>query len=110
MAKALPLYSRLWGSYPHPMFTGVQADFLDGMEYDGLYFLSTDYYNWHKDSQEDFLVALAAHETAHQWFSALVGNDQALQPWLDEALCTYSEVLYYENLYPQALAGGGPTG
>ncbi len=85
------------------MLTGVQADFLDGMEYDGLYFLSTDYYNWHKDSQDDFLVALAAHETAHQWFSGLVGNDQALQPWLDEALCTYSEVLYYENIYPQAL-------
>ena len=103
MVKALPLYSRLWGTYPHPMFTGVQADFLDGMEYDGLYFLSTDYYNWHKDSQEDFLVALAAHETAHQWFSALVGNDQALQPWLDEALCTYSERIYYENIFPEAL-------
>jgi hypothetical protein len=103
MAKALPLYSRLWGAYPHPMLTGVQADFLDGMEYDGLYFLSTDYYNWHKATQADFLVALAAHETAHQWFSGLVGNDQALQPWLDEALCTYSESLYYENIYPEAL-------
>jgi hypothetical protein len=103
MAKALPLYSRLWGAYPHAMFAGVQADFLDGMEYDGLYFLSTEFYNWHKDSQADFLVALAAHETAHQWWSGLVGNDQALQPWLDEALCTYSERIYYENIYPQAL-------
>jgi hypothetical protein len=103
MVQALPLFSRLWGAYPRPLFTGVQADFIDGMEYDGLYFLSSDYYNWHKDSQEDFLVALAAHETAHQWFSAVVGNDQALQPWLDEALCTYSEALYYENVYPPAL-------
>ena len=103
MVKALPLYSRLWGTYPHPMLTGVQADFLDGMEYDGLYFLSTDFYNWHKDSQADFLVALAAHETAHQWWFGLVGNDQALQPWLDEALCTYSERIYYENISPEAL-------
>jgi hypothetical protein len=100
MARALPLYSHLFGAYPHPMLVGVQADFVDGMEYDGLFFLSTDYYNWHKDSQADFVVALAAHETAHQWWYGLVGSDQAMQPWLDEALCTYSERLYYENFSP----------
>ncbi len=103
MAQAAALYSRLWGAYPHPMLSAVQADFLDGMEYDGLYFLSSDFYNWHKPGPQDFLVALAAHETAHQWWYGLVGNDQALQPWLDEALCTYSELLFYENIYPQAL-------
>jgi len=103
MAQALTLYSRLWGAYPHPTFTGVQADFLDGMEYDGLFFLSADFYNWHKPGAQDFLVALAAHETAHQWWYSLIGNDQAMQPWLDEALCTYSEFLFYENTYPQAL-------
>jgi aminopeptidase N len=27
-----------------------------------------------------------------------------MQPWLDEALCTYSEKLFYENLYPDALS------
>jgi len=30
----------------------------------------------------------------------LVGNDQALEPWLDEALCTFSELYFYENIYP----------
>lgn len=25
------------------------------------------------------------HETAHQWFYSLVGNDQARDPWLDGA-------------------------
>jgi aminopeptidase N len=29
-----------------------------------------------------------------------VANDHALEPWLDEALCTYSEILFYENVYP----------
>jgi hypothetical protein len=29
-----------------------------------------------------------------------VGNDQANEPWLDEALSTYCERLYYENTYP----------
>ena len=32
-----------------------------------------------------------------------VANDQALEPWLDEALCTYSEKLYLETYAPQAL-------
>jgi hypothetical protein len=33
----------------------------------------------------------AAHETAHQWFYSLVGNDQARDPWLDEGLATWAE-------------------
>ncbi len=104
MSQALPLYTRLFGAAPSLYLAGVQADFLDGMEYDGLFFLSTDYYNWHKpDTPEDFLTALGAHETAHQWWYRLVGNDQALEPWLDEALCTYSERLFFEHSAPQAL-------
>jgi hypothetical protein len=31
----------------------------------------------------------ASHEAAHQWFYSLVGNDQARDPWLDEALATW---------------------
>lgn len=102
-AKALELYSRLFGPYPHQTLSVVEADFLDGMEYDGLYFLSNGFYNLYDGSQGEYLVAIAAHETAHQWFYGLVGNDQALEPWLDEALCTYSEKLYYENTAPEAL-------
>ncbi|KXK12923.1 MAG: putative aminopeptidase [Chloroflexi bacterium OLB14] len=40
------------------------------------------------------------HEIAHQWWYSLVGNDSALEPWLDEALATYSERIFYENNYP----------
>ena len=36
---------------------------------------------------------VAVHETAHQWFYAMVGNSQALHPWLDEAFAQYSEQL-----------------
>ena len=73
------------------------------MEYDGLYFLSNGFYNLYQGTPGEYLIAIAAHETAHQWWYALVGNDQAMEPWLDEALCTYSERLFYEHLYPEAL-------
>jgi hypothetical protein len=36
---------------------------------------------------------VAVHETAHQWFYAMVGDSQALHPWLDEAFATYAEHL-----------------
>jgi hypothetical protein len=102
-AEALELYSELYGSYPRDTLSVVEADFLDGMEYDGMYFLSDGFYNLYQGSPGEYLITIAAHETAHQWFYASVGNDQALEPWLDEALCTFNELIYYENLHPEVL-------
>jgi hypothetical protein len=102
-AEALELYNDLFGPYPRKTLTVVEADFLDGMEYDGLYFLSKGFYNLYSGGPADYLTAIAAHETAHQWWYSAIGNDQALEPWLDEALSTYSERLFFENLHPQGL-------
>jgi hypothetical protein len=33
------------------------------------------------------------HETAHQWFYAMVGNSQSRDPWLDEAFASFAEQL-----------------
>lgn len=101
--EAVTLYQQLFGSYPHDSLAVVEADFMDGMEYDGLYFLSRAFYNLHAGQPGDYLVAIAAHETAHQWFYGVVGNDQANEPWLDEATATYCERLFYEHYYPDAL-------
>lgn len=102
-ADALALYSELFGPYHRSALSVVEADFLDGMEYDGLYFLSNGFYNLYQGTPGEYLVAIAAHETAHMWWYALVGNDQALEPWLDEALCTFSELLFYERYHPEAV-------
>lgn len=101
--EAIELYSKLFGPYPKKTLSVVEADFLDGMEYDGLYFLSKGFYNLYTGDPGEYLVAIAAHETSHQWWYGLLGNDQAIEPWLDEALATYSERLYYENYYPETL-------
>lgn len=101
--EALELYGRLFGPSQRRTLSVVEADFLDGMEYDGLYFLSNGFYNLYQGTPGEYLVAIAAHETAHQWWYGLLGNDQALEPWLDEALCTYSERIFFEKVYPAAL-------
>ena len=51
---------------------------------------------------------VAVHETAHQWFYAMVGDSQALHPWLDEAFATYAEQLVDGTPEPSsALQAGG---
>jgi len=54
-------------------------------------------YYGYSGADTDFLPTIAAHETAHQWWFGLVGTDQANQPWLDEALATYSERFFNES-------------
>lgn len=102
-ANAMTLYRQMFGLYSHPSLSVVEADFLDGMEYSGLYFLSRSFYNLYDGTPRNYLTTIAAHETAHQWWYEQVGNDQALEPWLDEALCTYAERLFYERFYPESL-------
>lgn len=102
--EALTLYNSLFGPYSFKSMTIVEADFNQGMEYSGLYFLNNAFYGTYDGSNSSYLVTIAAHETAHQWWYGMVGNDQALEPWLDEALCTYSEKIFLENLYPEALS------
>jgi aminopeptidase N len=103
-AQAVKLYSDLFAPYPHQQLSFVEADFPDGMEYDGLYFLGREYFEGYQGHPQGYLTAIAVHETAHQWWYALVGSDQALEPWLDEALATYSELLFYEHAYPDLVA------
>jgi hypothetical protein len=53
---------------------------------------------------------VAVHETAHQWFYAMVGDSQALHPWLDEAFAQYAEQLVDGSREPDsALRAPGPV-
>ena len=104
VAKALTTYRALFGPDPYPSLGIVESPFYDGQEYDGLFFLSRDYYTANDGTVLNNLVDIAVHETAHQWWFGSVGSDQALEPWLDEALSTYSERLFYEQNYPAVTA------
>jgi len=99
-AQALEVFNEKFGPYRHKTLTAVQGDFNDGMEFSGLYFISRDYFNLYDNTPKNYLVAIGAHETAHQWWFDSVANDQGIEPWLDEALATYSERIYYETVYP----------
>jgi peptidase M1-like protein len=100
-AQALQIYGQRYGPYPHRTLAVVMGDFNDGMEFSGFFYLSRDFYNLYDGTLQNYLVFVSAHETAHQWWFEQVANDQALQPWLDESLATYSERVFYESIDPK---------
>lgn len=103
-AQALQVFSEKFGPYPHKTLSVVIADFKDSMEFSALFFHSRSFYDLYDGTPANYLTFVAAHETGHQWWFDQVANDQALEPWLDESLTTYSESLYYESLYPDMLS------
>jgi aminopeptidase N len=102
-AQAIQIYSQRYGPYPHKTLAIVMGDFNDGMEFSAFYFHSRAMYNLYDGKQTNLAIAVAVHETAHQWWFEQVANDQATQPWLDESLSTYSERVFYENISPSAV-------
>ncbi len=85
-----------YGAYPYNEYNVVATDlYYGGMEYPNLVQINQTLYN------EDYLKSLeytVVHETAHQWWYGLVGNDQIDYPWLDEALTEYSTLVYYREV------------
>jgi hypothetical protein len=103
-SEALSVFQKRFSPYPLKRLSIVEADFFDGRESSGIFFLDTDYFAAYNHTPGGYLTALAAHETAHQWWFSVIGNDQAREPWLDESLSCYSEALYYEEVHPDWLA------
>lgn len=100
-ATALAMFSDLYGAYPYSRMVVVQGDFPDGMEFTGLVFVSGDWFRRFVGNPASYLMLITVHEIAHQWWYARVGSNQAQDPWLDEALATYSEYVFIEEYYPE---------
>lgn len=95
--KSLDYYSKTYGEYLYTEYDLVRTGgFFGGMEYPGLVFLQGSYFE--KDSTYGQIVV--AHETAHQWWYGIVGNDEVEEPWLDESLTEYSTLKFFKHYYP----------
>lgn len=99
-AKAMRLYGKLLYPYPHEMVSIVVGDFLHNMEMDGMVMISYGIFDFYNGTPKTDLVLMTSHELMHMWFYGTIGNNHALEPWLDEAFATYAELLYYQEYYP----------
>ncbi|SHI85310.1 M1 family metallopeptidase [Lutispora thermophila] len=95
--KSIRLFSQIYGKYPYPVYSVVETEFPSGMEYPALVYISDKYYK--PTYSSDPLIITVVHETAHQWFYGIVGNDQVDEAWLDESFAAFSETIFIERTY-----------
>ncbi len=113
-AKALDVFSKKFSPYPYSEFDVVEVSLSGGaagVESTGLIFLARDVYDSAKtnpfgdfgplmgstQTNLDVLGFVAAHETAHEWWYGMVGNDAFQQPWLDESLANWSAAYFVDQ-------------
>ena len=75
---ALSREAALLGPYPYRTYDVAQTAGGYGMESPGLTWIP-------RGVATGNIPYLVAHETGHQWFYGIVGNNQALEPYADEA-------------------------
>jgi hypothetical protein len=109
-AHALEIFERRFGSYPFATLTLAAVPLASyGLEFPGIVAISDRIYDLDSEVNEiptrALLESTVVHETAHQWFYGLVGNDQVREPWVDEATAQYATWLYFRDRYGTARAG-----
>lgn len=77
--RSVETYTRLVGAYPYKRLRVAESAGGHAMESPQMVWIPR------RSSSVPWLVA---HEVAHQWFYAVVGNDQASEPFADEGLVT----------------------
>jgi hypothetical protein len=108
-AQAMRIFGRRFGPYPYDAFTVLAGPLAAlGIEFPGLTVIGERIFSLEGvmdgAPMRTMLEATVAHEVAHQWFYNLVGNDQAAEPWLDEAMAQYATRLYYLDRYGEDAA------
>lgn len=89
---ALRTFEEMFGEYPYDNLKVVKADFYQGgMEYPTIVYVSSDI-----DTEDEYQEAII-HETAHQWWYGVVGNNECEYAWIDEGLAEYSTALFYDK-------------
>ena len=77
------------GTYPYAQYSVAETEFCyGGMEYPCLAMITSGSTSYQE---------AVAHETAHQWFYGLIGNDQIAHAWMDEGMSEFLTYLYMDE-------------
>jgi hypothetical protein len=98
-ARAFADFSDKVGAYPYRYLNIAEIGPWAPLESPSLFWLPDNAPRW-------LLPWMTAHETAHQWFYSVVGNDQAREPFADEAISD----LMARNLISRFVRSQCPTG
>ena len=105
--EAVESFNERFGAYPFTELDVASTPTLAlGVEYPGIFVISDRMISQGSPYSEASVTSTIAHETAHQWFYSVVGNDQVDEPWLDEAVAQYATMQYWEDVQGRAQAQG----
>jgi len=110
-SRAIKDFGTRYAPFPYTEFDIVSTPTLAlGIEYPGMIAMASRIYDVDSDYRGTpariYMEATVAHETGHQWFYSLVGDDQLDDPWLDESLAQFATLQYYQDEYGQVGAAG----
>ena len=94
---SITTFSDSFGPYPFTEFDIVETFNWTGIEYPGMAMISDRFWERSNPDLENVIV----HETGHQWFYSLVGNNQVEHPWVDESITSYTEYVYWRAIYDE---------
>lgn len=100
--KSLEFFSQTYGEYPYSEYDVVETPLSGGaMEYPTV--TQMGYYNRMPETPNpkslSFEDEAVVHETAHQWFYSIIGNNEFKDPILDESFTSYATARFFENEY-----------
>jgi Peptidase family M1 domain len=116
-ADAARIFNSRFGPLPFDSVTIVEAPLVAGLgstEFSAFNLIASAFYvdfdspamrnlpeiiREQRAAVEQSLEWTVAHLMAHQWWGVAVGSDPAREPVLDEALASWSALLYYREVY-----------
>ena len=121
-ADAARVFNTRFGALPFEKISIVEAPLVAGLgsvEFSGFNVIASAFYvdfdsaamrnlpeiiREQRPAVEQSLEWTVAHLVAHQWWGTVVGSDPAREPVLDEALSSWSALLYYKEVYGEERA------
>ena len=114
---AVRIFTSKFGPLPFKTLTIAEAPLVAGLgssQFSGMEVIASAYYvdfdspamrnlpeiiREQRPSVEESLEWSVAHLVAHEWWGSGVGNDPAREPVLDEAMASWSALLYFREVY-----------
>lgn len=114
---AVRIFTSKFGALPFKTITVAEAPLVAGVgsnQFNGMQVIASAYYvdfdspamrnlpeiiREQRPSVEESLEWSVAHLVAHEWWGGAVGNDPAREPVLDEAMASWSALLYFREVY-----------
>ncbi|MBI3240722.1 MAG: LysM peptidoglycan-binding domain-containing protein [Chloroflexi bacterium] len=99
-AQSLGLFSDRFGAYPYSTLVIAENAYFGSAAASGLILHAGQGYADYNGQPDSLLIALVPQTTARLWWGQVVQGDSFAQPWLNEALPMYAELLFIETFYP----------